>query len=410
MADARKGIFEKAVLVLASLVFLGLGAWRASYPHNDFVPAYAGARCLLAGCDPYRDSFLLYPPSILMAVFPLAFFSFRTAWVLWLVLSGGLFILAVHLVVALCPPAQRRLATVLGAVILAGSSQLLAVAQPSAPAIALTAIGGYCLIRGRMFWAGTAALALSLAIKPQIGGLLAIFWAVRGPHRRHAMAAIAASVALLVAGILSVQSRPQSAQWASSLRTNLASAAAPGAIDDPGEADQASAILNLQTVTSVFSQNREIYNGAAYVVFAVLLAAWLAAETRLMRVTEGPVRVLLSTGALAVLTLLPLYHRSYDSRLLLLTLPSALVVLERRRVEGILLCILTASSIVSIQHWLQRWLERAGLLERVLHNKVLLIALLRESDLRLLLCFGLLLAAALRWERGQGGDLAQNAG
>lgn len=76
----------------------------------------------------------------------------------------------------------------------------------------------------------------------------------------------------------------------------------------------------------------------------------------------------------------------------------SLVVPERRRVEGILLYALTASSIVPIQHRLQLWLQCTGLLNRVLHNKVLLIVLLRESNLRLLMCFGLLLVEVARWK------------
>jgi Glycosyltransferase family 87 len=400
MTKIRRGNFDEILLILASLVFLGLGALRASYPHNDFVQVYAGALALLHGLDPYHGTSLVYPPSILVAVFPVALFSLRTAWLLWFAINGALFILAVHLVVGLCPPRHRRLAIVLGAVILAGSSQLLAVGQPSAPAIALAAIGGYCLIRDRMPGAGTAALALSLAIKPQIGGLLAIYWAIRGPHRRYAIAALAGFAALLVCGILVIQARAEGAQWATSMRSNLAGAVARGAVNSPGTADKASAELNLQTVTAVFFRTREIYNGAAYIVFGILLAAWLAAEVQLMRLIARPLQQLLSMGSLAVLTLLPVYHRSYDSRLLLLALPAALIVLERRRVEGILLCVLTASSIVSIQHWLQLGLARAGLLDRVLHNKILLIVLLRESDLRLLMCFALLLLAAARWNAG----------
>lgn len=94
MTDTRRRNFEKTILVVASLLFVGLGALRASYPHNDFVRAYAGAYCLLHGCNPYHGTSLLYPPSTLVAVLPLALFSFRTAWLLWLAASGGLLILA----------------------------------------------------------------------------------------------------------------------------------------------------------------------------------------------------------------------------------------------------------------------------------------------------------------------------
>lgn len=399
MRDPGRGSLEKTLLILASVVFVGLGALRALYPHNDFTQVYAGAHCLLDGCDPYQGTWLVYPPSMLVVGFPLALFSYRMAWLLWLAINAALFIVAANLVVTLCPPTRRRLAAILSAIILAGSSQLLAVAQPSAPAIALATIGGYCLISGRMRWGGIAALILSLAIKPQIAGLLALYWAVRGPHRRDAIAAIFGSVVLLACGILIVQSRHEGARWVNSMRANIASEETSGAIGT-GDVSQASATLSLQAVTSVFSQTGKIYNRAAYVIFGILLAAWLTAEMKLMQLKADSARDLLSMGGLAVLTLLPVYHRSYDSRLLMLAIPAALIVLERRRVEGILLCILVASSVVSIQHWLQLWLGRIGLLDSVLHNHVLLIFLLRESVLRLLACFGLLLFALARWNAG----------
>lgn len=402
MTDARGGNFEKYLLILAALVFIGFGALRASYPHNDFVPVYAGARCLLYGCNPYNGTWLVYPPSILVAIFPVALFSFRTGWMLWFVLSAGMYILGVHLVLALCPPERRRLATMLGAIILAGSSQLLGQAQPSTLAIALAAIGGSCLIRGRKLRAGTVALALSLAIKPQIAGLLVIYWAVRSPHRRHAIAAIVGSLGLLVCGILIIHSRPNGVHWADSFRANLADAEGPGGLADAKAATNATALLNLQTITSVFSQTSKIYNSAAYVIFGILLAAWLATEVRSMRQNAASRHdlMLLSTAALSVLTLFPVYHRSYDSRLLLLAIPAALIVLERRRVEGILLCVLIASSAVSFQHWLRLGLEHAGLLDRILKDRILVIVLLNEIELRLLVCFGLLLLAAVRLSVG----------
>ncbi len=394
MAEDRSNILEKAVLALAFAVCVALGACRARYPYNDLLPSYAGERCLLHGCDPYGGTRLLYPPSSLMAMAPLGLFNFRTAWLLWFVLNSGLLLVAVILVAGLCPREDRRLATVLGAIVLAGSSQLLSLAQPSALAISLAAIGGSCLIRGRMLWMSAAALMLSLAVKPQIGGLLAVYWAVRGPHRRVAIAAIAGALALFLGGILILNVRPTSARWAAELRANLSGVVAPGGTGDPRPANLlAPATLNLQTVTSAFSADEKIYDGAAYTTFALLLAVWVAAA---MRMKPGATDDLLSMGALAVLTLLPVYHRSYDSRLLLLALPAGVIVLRQRRSEGLLLCALIASATVSFQHWMQLALTHAGLLADVLNHKVLLIALLRESDLRLLLCFGLLLLAALR--------------
>jgi hypothetical protein len=102
---------------------------------------------------------------------------------------------------------------------------------------------------------------------------------------------------------------------------------------------------------------------------------------------------LLSLGALSVLTLLPVYHRNYDSRLLLLSIPAALIVLERRRIIGACLCVLVALATVSIQYWAQLILKRDGLLQTVQRNKPLLILLLRETDIRLLVIFFLFMVA-----------------
>ena len=41
------------VVCIASLVLFALGGARVFHASNDFVPVYAGARCLVHGCDPY---------------------------------------------------------------------------------------------------------------------------------------------------------------------------------------------------------------------------------------------------------------------------------------------------------------------------------------------------------------------
>lgn len=222
MSGDRMKVLEKTALALAFTICVALGVWRARYSYNDLVPSYLGERCLLYGCDPYRGTGLLYPPSALVAMSPLALFNFRTAWVLWLLLNSGLLLVAVNLVLALCPESDKRLATLLGAIFLAGSSQLLSLAQPSALAISLVVIAACCLISGRLPWIGAVVLLLSLAVKPQIGGVLAVYWALRGSHCRQAILAIVGALALLLCGVLLLNARPTSVHWASeSTRASL---------------------------------------------------------------------------------------------------------------------------------------------------------------------------------------------
>lgn len=333
----------------------------------------------------------MYPPSTLLVLSPLALFQYPVAWFIWFLLNGVLFVSAVVLILSLCPKQHRWLATALGAVFLAGSSLLLVLAQPSAFAISLVVIAVYLFLRGRSLLVAAALLMLSLAVKPMIGGLIVLYLFFRGIHRRYAALAMVGALTLLFFGGLILRMHPQSANWVSDVRANVSRAVAPGATDDPRPAnEQADAALNLQTITSIFFKDERAFNGVAYMVFGVLLIAWAMA---VMPMKPNIDNHLLSLGALSVLTLLPVYHRNYDSRFLLLSIPAALIVFEKRRIVGALLCTFVALATVSIQHWVQLLLQRDGLLQTVQEHKPLFILLLRESDIRLLILFCLLLIA-----------------
>jgi hypothetical protein len=387
----RKSNLHAVAIGIAALIFLLLGGLKAFHIGTDFVPVYDGARCLLHGCNPYGKGVLVYPPSTILVLSPLALFEYPIARVIWFLLSAALFVAAVVLVLSLCPERHRWLATALGAVFLAGSSQLLILAQPAAFAISLVVIGVYFFLRGRRLVVGAVLLMLSLAVKPLIGGLIVLYLFFRGGHWRYALLAMAGALTLLLCGGLILRIHPQSADWVSDLHANLSRAVAPGATDDPRPANEkAIAALNLQTVTSIFFRDEREFNDAAYAVCGVLFVAWAVA---VLPMNPSMNNHLLSLGALSILTLIPVYHRSYDSRFLLLSIPAALIVFEKRRILGAFLCFMVALETVSIQFWVQSLLQRDGLLQAVERNKPLFIFLLRESDIRLLVLFCLFMVA-----------------
>jgi hypothetical protein len=391
MMQFRKWNPHMVVMSIAAMIFLALSALRASYARNDFVLVYDGARCLLHGCNPYGGGELLYPPSTLLALSPLALFQYPAAWLIWFLLNGALLIFATFLILSLCPNSHRWLATALGAILLAGSSRLLILAQPSAFAISLVVIGVYCFLRGRRILVGALLLMLSLAVKPFIGGLIVFYLFFKGVHRYYAALAMAGALSILLCAGLILKMHPQSANWVSDVRANISRAVAPGATDDPRPAsEQAVAALNLQTVTSVFFREEKQFNVAAYAVFAVLFLAWALATLRMDSSTDNH---LLAIGALTVLTLLPIYHRTYDSRFLLLCIPSATIIFEKRRVIGAFMCAIIALATLSTQHLAQELLLRDGLLQTVQQSKALLIFLLRGSDVQLLVLFALFMVA-----------------
>ena len=240
---------------------------------------------------------------------------------------------------------------------------------------------------------GAFLLMLSLAIKPQIGGLLALYFLTQKPYRRYAAVALAGALTLLVCSGLSLRLHPQSANWISTLRANLGATTGPGGSADPRQANQeAIGDTNLQTLTSIFFVEARTFNSIAYAIFLGLLTAWIIAVPWSNASLETH---FLSLAALSILSLMPMYHRFYDTRLLLLTVPAVAVIFQKRRILGGFIAVLTVLAVISVQYRVQLLLIQNGSWQRLLHHPLLFILLLRQQNLELLLLFGLYLAAIL---------------
>ncbi len=416
---STKPILHLLVLASAAVFFLAAGAARAFRASNDFVPVYTGARCLLHGCNPYDTAQLeqqffeagghpselpsweidvpVYPPSTFLALSPLALLSFPLARLVWFLLNGSLFVVATGLIVDLCPRPQTWLATILASAFLLTSGILLVLAQPALFAISLLAIACCLFLRGR--WLPLAALAamLSLAVKPQIGILILVYFLVQRIHWRYAALALVGSLAFLLSAGFILQHHPRSADWLTTLRGNLTATLSPGGSADPRPANQqAIGDINLQALTSIFFPQAKQFNAAAYVVFLALFALGITAT---VRTTPNREIHLLALAALAILTLTPVYHRFYDSRLLLLTIPAAVLLFQQRRILGAVVSALTVLAIVSVQFRVQAYYLQQGTLQTILQNKFLLIACLRQQNVELLILFCLYLAALFAHRR-----------
>jgi Glycosyltransferase family 87 len=401
------------VLSLAALVFFAVGGARVTRSSNDFVPVYTGARCLLHGCNPYDTSQLeqqffqggghaaelpswdidvpVYPPSTFLALSPLALLQFPVARLLWFLLNACLFVTSAALIVSLCPRSHRWPATVLVSIVLASSGILLVLGQPAILAISLVILGSYFFLRGRLLPVGALLLMLSLAVKPQIGGLIVLYLLLQRIHWRYALLALAGALALLLSAGLILHQRPRSADWVSTLRTNLSATLSPGGSADPRPANQqAIGDINLQALTSIFFTDARRFNPIAYAIFVALLATGIAA---VLRANAGPDIHLLALGALAVLSLTPVYHRFYDTRLLLLTIPAVVIIFQQRRLLGTWIALLTVLAVISVQYRVQDYLLQHAQFESILKNKFLFILLLRQQNLELLMLFCLHLVA-----------------
>ena len=263
------------VLCISALILFALAGARVIHASNDFVPVYTGARCLLHGCDPYDTSQLeqqffqagghavelpswqidvpVYPPSTFLVLSPLALLRFPVARLLWFLLNGFLFVISAGLVLSICPPSHRWLATALVSFLVVTAGILLVLAQPAVFAISLVIIGCYLFLRGNLLPLGALLFTLSLAVKPQIGGFIVLYLVAQRIHWRYAAAALAGAAALLLCASLILSHHPHSAGWASTLNANLSATLSPGGSADPRPANQqAIGDVNLQTLTSIF--------------------------------------------------------------------------------------------------------------------------------------------------------------
>jgi hypothetical protein len=217
---------------------------------------------------------------------------------------------------------------ILVAALLARSSYLIEVGQPSCVAIALCAIATWAFLRDRWLAVGVVCFALSLTLKPQIGCFIWVyFFLASAAHRRKAIFAAAATIAFCLPGLLLAASQPQSAHWLHDLSTNLSGIAAPGKSSDTSLLNhEAYHIVNLQSLVGVFVGDKANANRIAWAIIIVPFAAWVYIT---LRARASDAKDLFGLATVALLTLLPVYHQNYDLRLLFLIFP-ALALLKTK--------------------------------------------------------------------------------
>jgi hypothetical protein len=121
---------------------------------------------------------------------------------------------------------------------------------------------------------------------------------------------------------------------------------------------EAQAIVSLQAVFSLVRDVPRFYSRAAYAVFVPLFVAWLYGVVRPVRervagaggITSIDTRNLLALAAAAALGFLPIYHRQYDTRLLLLMFPAVALLASSSRWMGRAAIVLSLVATVTTSH------------------------------------------------------------
>lgn len=323
----------------------GFALVRAS--PSDFKSVFYGARCLLQHGDPYKtgeplrlymadggvrpppsDPLLqimtrqVYLPTGFLVAVPFTLLPWGPSHLLWMIFSEASLVFAAFLVWDLASIYAPRISLVLICFLVANSEILFLSGNAAGITVSLCAVAVWCFVKDRFVTAGVLCLVLSLLIKPHDSGVVWLYFLLAGGnYRKHALQTLALTFVLSVPAFLWVTH--VAPHWMQELHSNLVLYEAPGGLNDPRSdaftSHGPAMVIDLQAAISVFRRDSRIYNPVSYLVCGTLLLIWSVAT---LTSHISPARTWLALATVAALTMLMTYHRPYDAKLLLLSVPA----------------------------------------------------------------------------------------
>jgi len=365
------------MLILGGVFFVAIGALMEFFNPlgmTDFEELYYGSRAVTHHCDPYRpdevaalyraengslpaDSGVAHTkrliificsnlPTTLLLTAPLAALPWKAALWLWMILIATAFLFACFLIWRVGADSAPRLHGGLLCLLLVNSGLLLCAGNTAGLAISLSVIAVCCFVEDRFALAGVLCLAVALAMKPHDAGSLWLYFLLTGGvPRKRALQTLAVTAIIGAAAIIWLSNTTP--HWLPEYQSNLQAAMSSGGRDYPGPATQGGRgigqIISLQAVLSLVRDDVRFYNPVAYLVCGVLFLLWCL---RTLRARFSPQMAWFAFAAIAPLTMLPFYHRTYDARLLLLAVPACAALWKEHPVLGRWALGLTLAAIV----------------------------------------------------------------
>ncbi len=354
MSKARADSRYLVLLGCAVFLLLGIALQVASQiPMGDFKGVYYESRCLIQGRDAYNPTAMehcyladggQFPksdvehgdflniiltvnlPTTLLLYIPTALIPWDAVRWIWTAFSAGIFMLAACLVWKASVDTSPAISGLLTAGCIAGSELYLILGNPACIVISLCVIAAWCVVQRRFLLLGTVCLAVSLAIKPHDSGFVWLYLLLSGGvNRRIALRALALTLAIAIASVVWVSAVAPG--WDHELIRNLAVISSHGGGNDPGPSSIGGhgigMIISLQTIFSLIWDNSTFYNTATYIICGALLAVW---AVKTMRTPVSPKMTWFALAPVSALSMLPVYHRIYDARLLLLAIPACVLL------------------------------------------------------------------------------------
>ena len=421
------------LLIALGLLFLLRQTASAAHIYSpDFANIFAGAVCLLHGDSPYRfntvqnalaqhgylrvtaetwpASLPLYPPFTLALFTPLAGLSYAQAASAFYLLTLALCAVACFRVL-IASPALENVAPfwrgLLLCLLMASPETRWALGNGN-PIVLVTALLLVCCFDAdpRWRWLRVLAFAVAVLLKPQIALPFALPLLVKpGDGWRMVLRAFGVVIAATATALVWCAQRPGTAAWLSDLHANLALGAAAGNTMSLTErAYVFDPRLNLAYLFGYWMSSPRLDALLTTAVLLVCCAALCWAIAHSARRSQA--QWALAVGATAALTLLPVYHRSYDALLLVLAVPWTLVAMRTHRQRFVAwpaLILIAASTVIWARHLPVRWRGVHGIEQPV----SLLGFLTHRTHALMVLALAILLLVALL--RNDASRTAENA-
>jgi len=329
-------------------IFWGISIARATTGGPiDFKAVYYGARCLLQHHNPYAESELdevyraedgaspkeslqhhrlvtlfVNLPTTLLFIVPFAMLPFWFAQALWLFLLSAVLFLAAFLMWDIAGRNASAVSLFLVCILLANCEVLFGTGNTAGIVVGLCVVAVWCFLEERFLLIGIFCLAASLAIKPHDSGLVWLYFILAGGvYRKRALQALSITVVLGLSAFLWVSH--VAPDWMLHWHSNLAAISGPGGLNEAGPGSltshTAGMVIDLQAGLSIFRDDPRFYNPASYLICGAMLTVWSLYS---LRTRFTPVRAWFALAAVVPITMLVTYHRPYDAKLLLLTVPA----------------------------------------------------------------------------------------
>ena len=342
-------IFLLILLVLAAAEFVLRGPVRYLRPTNwnDLAQYYAASRLWLRGqnfANPdnfvalWRDevgstlsadtmrTHIAPPPGALVLLAPIGALSWPAAKIAWLAVLLSSFALTVW---SLIKVAGFRLSEPRTIVFVAGCLALAPFHTGIASANQTILVAGLCAL-GIFVASGNHDVAAGLlfgaacSMKPHVASFLVLYYLVQRRWRLFATAvAFTAFLVLVAAGWMQIAG----VHWTQDFIANIRFGSVKNTVDDFTTANPIRFMLvNLQVPFYSFTHDRQAANMMALSLGAALVVVWMVFVLRAQE-RNSP---LLSLATIAVIGLLPLYHRLYDAAVLAIPLCWCLAQTNRR--------------------------------------------------------------------------------